>query len=97
LLSFAGFDGRVMSFIGEKDSQPRPEIYYLYLSRVRIASNGSSFVANIAGQCIVHMSRDATIWSRVDCDATDENGDAYALRFQGDGKPGTPTHPTAAR
>jgi hypothetical protein len=71
-------DGRAASFIGERDSQPRPEAYYLYLSRVRIVSKGTEFSANVAGQCITLMSHDGTVWSRIDCEATDENGASYA-------------------
>lgn len=85
LFTFALDDGRMASFVGEKDSQPRPEEYHLYLSRIRIVSTGSDFVAKIAGQCIVQMSRDGKIWSRIDCTATDENSAAYRLTFKGDG------------
>jgi len=87
LFSFALSDGRVVSFVGEKDSQPRPEEYFLYLSRVRVASKGSGFTATIAGQCKVSMSTDGKFWSLIQCDATDENSARYALRFASDGTP----------
>lgn len=39
------------------------------------------------------MSRDGSIWSTIDCDATDENSAAYRLRFVSDGTPVKPEHP----
>jgi hypothetical protein len=95
LLTFAIGDGRTASFVGEKDSQPRPETYYLYLSRIRIASSGSDFTSKIAGQCIVNMSRDGRIWSTIECNATDENSAVYAFRFRSDGSPVDAQHPGA--
>ena len=47
LFTFQLADGRTASFVGEKDSQPRPEEYYLYLSRIRIVSNGSESLSGI--------------------------------------------------
>ena len=78
-------DSRVIAFVGEKDSQPRLEEYHLYLSRIRIASKGTEFIANVAGECIAQISRDGRVWHRIDCHSTDENGKSYALRFKGDG------------
>jgi hypothetical protein len=80
-------DGRAVEFVGEKDSQPRLEEYWLYLSRIRIGSRGSQHVLNVAGQCVIQMSKDGTVWSRVNCDATDENSARYRLLFRGDGHP----------
>jgi hypothetical protein len=78
-------DGRQVAFVGEKDSQPCPEAYYLYLSRVRISTKGSEFVSNIAAQCVTTMTRDGSVWSKITCEATDENGSRYALNFISDG------------
>jgi hypothetical protein len=93
LITFPLDDGRVASFVGEKDSQPRPETYYLYLSRIRIASKGSDFTANIAGLCIVSMSHNGKIWSEIGCTATDENNAAYEFKFTSDGTPVDVQHP----
>jgi hypothetical protein len=79
--------GRLLAFVGEKDSQPNPREYHLYLSRARVETGGSSFVATVAGQCVIRMSEDGRIWHRVDCDATDENNRLYRLRFVSDGEP----------
>lgn len=87
IFSFALEDGRVASFVGEKDSQPRPEDYHLYLSRFRITAKGSEFVANIAGECVVSMSQDGKIWWRIDCNGTDAKNATYKLNFKSDGTP----------
>lgn len=94
LLSVGLPNDEILTFVGEKDSQPRLEEYWLYLSRVRIASRATEIVANVAGQCIIHMTRDGTIWSRIDCDATDERNRAYRLHFKPDGRPVEVTHPS---
>jgi hypothetical protein len=96
LITFPLADGRVASFVGEKDSQPRPEQYFLYLSRIRIVSNGTEFAAKLAGQCVVDMSRDGKIWLLVNCTATDENSEAYSFQFRGDGTPVDVKHPGAS-
>lgn len=94
LLSVALPNEQILSFVGEKDSQPRPEEYWLYLSRVRIGSRATEIVAQVAGQCIVHMTRDGTAWFRLDCDATDEQDRAYRLHFEADGRPIDVVHPS---
>ena len=83
---------KAISFIGEKDSQPRPGVYTLYLSRVRIMTKGSSQVINVAGQCVVHMSDDGKFWHTLDCDAADEHDAHYSLKFKSDDKPVAVSH-----
>ena len=87
LITVGTADGRVVGFVGEKDSQPQPQVYWLYLSRIRIGSRGSEHLLDVAGQCIIRMTKDGLIWSRVDCDATDENSARYRLHFRSDGRP----------
>ena len=97
LITFALGNGHAGSFIGEKDSQPKPELYYLYLSRFRIATGGSDFVTKVGGQCIIHMSRDGSDWSRIDCDARDENDAPFGLQFASNGSPVTVNHPGSSK
>jgi hypothetical protein len=87
LITIGTDDGRAIAFIGEKDSQPQLEVYWLYLSRIRIGSRGSEHILDVAGQCIIHMTRDGLVWSQVDCNATDENSARYRLLFRSDGRP----------
>jgi hypothetical protein len=82
LLTVGLKDGRVLSFVGEKDSQPNLEEYWLYLSRVRIATRSTETVANVAGVCVVHMTTDGTVWHRLDCQAEGEKSTFYTLRFR---------------
>lgn len=78
---------RVVAFVGESDRQVRPEDYVLYLTRVRMMTDGREDLAQVSGTCRATMSRDGRHWSRVDCDATDEDRAVYRLRFRGDGQP----------
>lgn len=97
LITFALDNGHAGSFIGEKDSQPKPELYYLYLSRFRIATGGSDFVTKIGGQCVIHMSRDGSDWSQIDCDARDENDAPFVLHFVSNNSPVTVNHPGSTK
>ncbi len=94
LLSVALPNEQILSFVGERDSQPRSEEYWLYLSRVRIGSRATEIVAQVAGQCVVHMTRDGTAWFRLECDATDEQDRAYRLHFEADARPIGVVHPS---
>ena len=62
-----------------------------------LLARSTEIVANVAGQCVIHMSRDGKMRSRVDCDATDERAHAYRLHFQGDGAPVSATYPQGRR
>jgi len=84
----------VLSFVGEKDSQPNPGDYVLYLSRIRLNSNETSTVANVSGTCTIRMSSDGSIWYSVVCSALGENYTRYELDFISDGRPIVVTHPT---
>jgi hypothetical protein len=75
-------DGRLLSFVGEKDSQPNPEKYWLYLSRVRFGTKGTETVATVGGLCVVTMTPDGMIWHRVDCRGEGENHMIFELSFQ---------------
>ncbi len=77
-------DRRVLSFVGEKDSQPNLEEYWLYLSRVRIATRSTETVANVVGACVVHMTTDGTVWHHLDCQAEGKKSAFYSLRFRSD-------------
>lgn len=76
MLAFVVGGGRVIAFVSEKDAQPQPQTYYMYLSRVRIARLGSDFAANVGGQCLITISPDKTVWSTISCKAIDEDGAA---------------------
>jgi hypothetical protein len=79
-------DRSVMSFVGEKDSQPNPEQYWLYLSRVRISSRSTDIVAKVAGTCVVKMTTDGTLWHSINCKAEGEGTSVYQLDFIGNQK-----------
>ena len=81
-------DGRVCGFVGDRDSQPKPEVYVLYLKRVRLArgSEGGTPI-DVSGTCTVDVSTDGTLVHRILCDATDGQGGKYRLDFRGDGRP----------
>ena len=87
VLSIETKKGYMVSFVGEKDSQPRPEEYHLYISRVRMFTKATESVASAAGQCVVSMSRDGTIWSEIKCQATDADRASYDMTFRPDKKP----------
>jgi len=78
--------GRILSFVGEKDSQPEPTKYWLYLSRVRFGSKATETVANVGGTCIVTMSPDAATWYNVECQGSGEHGATFQIGFHPDGK-----------
>ena len=83
----------VVSFVGDRDSQPSPENYTLYLSRVRVANSPAApSVVNVAGKCDANISKDATIFYGLVCKASSMRGDSYLLSFRGDGKPVAPSH-----
>jgi hypothetical protein len=77
-------DGRLLTFVGERDSQPNPEKYWLYLSRVRFGTKGTETVATVGGLCIVSMTIDGAVWHRVDCRGEGENGSIFQLNFKSD-------------
>ena len=87
LITVGTADGRAVAFVGEKDSQPQLQVYWLYRSRVGIVSRGSHHIVNVAGQCTIRMARDGTVWLQIDCDGTDENSASYRLHFCSDGRP----------
>ena len=87
LLGFMIGGGRLLAFVSEKDAQPAPATYYMYLSRVRIATLSSEFTPNIGGQCLITVTPDEKVWPSITCNATDENGAAYSLDFQSNGEP----------
>ena len=87
VLGFVVESGRLVAFVSEKDAQLAPQTYYMYLSRVRIATQASEFVANVGGQCMITLTPDKKVWPTITCDATDENGAAYSLDFQSNGQP----------
>jgi hypothetical protein len=81
-------DGRVFGFVGDHDSQPKPELYVLDLKRVRLARGSEEGTrVDVTGTCKVDVSADGKLLHRVVCDAKDEHGGKYMLEFRGDGTP----------
>ncbi len=81
-------DGRVYGFIGERDSQPKPELYVLNLKRVRLARGREEGTrVDVSGTCEMDVSTDGTLVHRIVCDATDGQGGKYLLDFRGNGRP----------
>ena len=76
---------QALTFIGDRDSQAVPDVYRLYVSRIRLSSNDNQTRFDATGSCIIHSSRDGQIWSRVDCSAVDSSFSRYELHFLGDG------------
>jgi hypothetical protein len=86
LLTLGLIGGRFLSFVGEKDSQPEPTKYWLYLSRVRFGSKATETIANVGGTCLVTMSPDAATWYSVECHGDGEHGAVFQVTFHPDGK-----------
>jgi hypothetical protein len=81
-------DNSVPAFVGDRDSQPKPEEYVLYLKRVRIAHGSEQETpVSVTGTCKMNVSTDGTIVHRIICDATDNQGRKFLLDFRGDGQP----------
>lgn len=78
---------RTLAFVAENDRQVRAEEYVLYLSRARLVTNGTETVSNITGLCRVSMSTDGRYWTRIRCDASDEESRPFRLQFKGNGEP----------
>ncbi len=88
-------DDTVVSFVGGRDSQPSPEKYTLYLSRVRFANSSAvPDVVSVEGRCDAQISEDGTIFYSVVCNASSARGETYLLSFRGDGKPVAPSYLT---
>jgi hypothetical protein len=81
MLSVGVNDGRIMAFVAEKDAQPAPGDYWLYLARIRIGSNATQQVTGVGGTCKVSMSPDGMTWHSVICNAEDADGAKYGLSF----------------
>lgn len=77
-------DTRALTFLGESDRQPTPNLYILYLARVRIGSpNQTSLVSDVGGTCAMNLSTDGNMVYRVNCQAFDAGGNEYILHFRG--------------
>ncbi len=85
MLSIGLDDGRIMGFVADRDDQPRPEDYWLYLSRIRIVGRAVQKLIKVAGTCKISMSENGMTWKSVKCDAEDANGASYSLQFVGEG------------
>jgi hypothetical protein len=84
---------RLLTFVGESSTQFKPEEYVLFVSHLRLAEGLSGeTVVKAGGSCKMSVSTDGTLVHSVDCDATDEHGKKYSLRFIGNGKPVTVNH-----
>ena len=86
LYNVALSDGRVMAFVGESDKQPRPEEYWLYLTRVRIAQGPQNVSSDVAGTCRMYQTSDGSVVHRILCEATDLSGSKFLLDFRGNGQ-----------
>jgi hypothetical protein len=83
-------DGRVLGFIGDRDSQISAEEYVLYLRRVRLARGAESEnPIAVTGTCKMNVSTDGSVVHRITCDASDTEGNKFLLDFGGNGLPVT--------
>lgn len=79
-------DGRVIDFVAEKDAQPTPGSYFMYLAQVDAHSHATHATTDVGGMCHVAMSDDAMIWHDVTCQAQDSDGALYSFKFTGSGQ-----------
>ena len=88
LLNIPLADGRTLAFVAENDRQPKPEEYWMYLSRVRLGTAAeTSMATDVGGFCKMLGSASGEIINSVLCEATDSGGNRFALDFRGDGRP----------
>jgi hypothetical protein len=87
LFNVALADGRLYGFVGERDAQPKPELYVLYLRRVRLNRGEEGTRVDVSGTCRLDVSTDGKLFHHLVCDATDAQGGKYLLDFRGDGQP----------
>jgi hypothetical protein len=81
-------DERVLGFVGDRDAQPKPEQYVLYVKRVRIAKGAEQGTpVEVTGTCKMEISTDGSLVHRITCDATDQQGGKYLLDFFGNNQP----------
>jgi hypothetical protein len=92
-LSVGADDGRMIAFVSEKDAQPSPGKYWLYLTRVRTFSKINNSVFPVAGVCKVDMADDGMHWYSVTCAAEDENQTTYSLKFRPSNEHISVSHP----
>lgn len=92
MLNVALADGRVLAFVGDRDRQPRPEEYWLYLTRVRMGTAGQSLATDVAGTCKMLLTTDGSVVHSIKCEASDLSGSKLGLDFRGDGRPVDVTH-----
>ena len=86
MIGVSAADGRVIDFVADKDAQPTPGSYFMYLARVDAHTHATHATTDVGGMCHVQMSNDAMIWHRVDCQAQDSDGALYSFRFTGSGQ-----------
>ena len=85
MINVALADGRILAFVGDHDRQPRPEEYWLHLTRVRMGTSGQSLTTDVAATCKMFQTTDASVVHSVKCEATDLSGSHIALDFRGNG------------
>ena len=74
-------EGRTIAFIGDRDAQPNLNRYHLYLRRIRVETRGSSYVTQAAGECVAEVPSRLFDVKKLNCEAEDENGQRYSLKF----------------
>lgn len=77
-------EGKIFVFSGSSDKQPSIGEYILQIDTISDPANNKRIPAN--GQCIAHLSDDASHLYDVMCEAT-YNGKKASLKFKSDGKP----------
>jgi hypothetical protein len=81
-------DDRVLAFVGERDAQPAPGEYALYLQRVRLGLNAQESAAtDVTGTCKMSMTPDGSMVHRIVCNASDISGRQFLLDFRGNDQP----------
>ena len=78
----------ILAFVGRQSAQPEPEIFTLYLERVRISAGieGGPPI-KVSGTCRMTTSSDGNLVYRLICNAESHERIQYFLDFLGSGEP----------
>ena len=93
LLSVQSGPDVTIGFQADRDEQPKPEEYILYLSRMHTSVSGRSAAKEVTGTCRIAMSTDGQTWHRATCTATDRSGLVTVVNYVGNGQPVTAARP----
>jgi hypothetical protein len=88
MFQFSLDDQSAVAFAGDRDSQPEPEEYTLYVKRVRISRSVQGGPAtDVDGTCKMTVSTGGSMVHQIICSAADQRGGRFLLEFRSDGQP----------